>query len=188
MTSRASQETAIAASTVATERHEADLPPLIEALAAEPDSGRRPVPPLRLPPGLHGGFVDARDARDGSLSVTLLDGRRTRAALAPHVQGALLDQCIAQGQMVLLSDGQEVPLVVGAVQTAPVPTVDRDGTLAVEAQRIRLRANQQLRLEAGANSVTIEMDGDGRLMLRSERGVFDVAANLRIYSALVELP
>ena len=43
-------------------------------------------------------------------------------------------------------------------------------------------------LAAGMNSVVIEMDHEGRLKLRCERGVFDVAANLRIYSALVELP
>jgi hypothetical protein len=162
--------------------------PLLDALVEmAPASTQTEWPSLRLPPGLHGGFIDSYDARDGSLRVTLLDGRRTRAVLAPHVQRGLLDQCLSHRLMVLLSDA-EVPMVVGALQTAPAPFVDHDGTLSLEAKRIRLRASQELRLEAGANSVLIEMDEDGKLKLRCERGVFDVAANLRIYSALVELP
>jgi hypothetical protein len=169
---------------------DAGISPLIESLATVPtvaEAQGSELPAVRLPPGLHAAFVDSRDARDDSLRVTLLDGRRSRARLAPHVQRALLDQCLAHRLMVLLSDG-DVPVVVGALQTAPLPFVDRDGTLTIEARRLRLRAHEELRLEAGANTVLIEMDDEGRVKLRCERAVFDVASNLRIYSALVELP
>jgi hypothetical protein len=165
------------------------LPPLLETLVDAPASavGEAEVPSVRLQPGLHGGFVDAHDARDGSLRVTLMDGRRTRAALASHVHPDLVTQCITQRSMVLLSDG-DPPCVVGALQTAPSPVVESGGAVSIAADRIHLRANQELRLEAGVNTVLIEMGDDGKVRLRCERGIFDVAANLRIYSALVELP
>jgi hypothetical protein len=175
---------------LAAEPVDAGVSPLLEALVATApaqSNEEEAWPTLRLPPGLHGGFIEAHDARDRSLRVTLLDGRRTRAVLASHVQQGLLEQCMAHRLMALLSDA-DIPIVVGVLQTGPAPVVDRDGTLTVDAKRIRLRASQELRLEAGPNSVLIEMDDEGKLKLRCERGVFDVAANLRIYSALVELP
>jgi hypothetical protein len=168
------------------------LPPLLEALIANPVGARASttepaVPTLRLPPGLHAGFVESHDAHDGTLRVALLDGRLTRATRAPHVHPDLLSQCIAQRSMVLLSDA-DPPLVIGALQTTPSPMVESGGSLTLAADRIHLRANQELRLEAGINTVLIEMGADGKVRLRCERGIFDVAANLRIYSALVELP
>ncbi len=168
------------------------LPPLLETLVEAPASSvaaasEAALPAVRLPPGLHGGFIDASDARNGSLRVTLMDGRPTRAALASHVHPDLVAQCLAQRTMVLLSDG-DPPRVVGALQTAPSPVVESGGAVSIAADRIHLRANQELRLEAGVNTVLIEMSDDGKVRLRCERGVFDVAANLRIYSALVELP
>jgi hypothetical protein len=170
----------------------APLPPLLDALLTVPETAAPAVeeaelPTVRLGPGLHGGFVEARDAREGALRISLMDGRATRAILAPHVHPDLVPQCMSLRTMVLLADGHP-PVVVGALQTAPAPIVDRDGALTIAAERIHLRANQELRLETGENSVLIEMGADGKVRLRCERGVFDVAANLRIHSALVELP
>jgi N-acetylmuramic acid 6-phosphate (MurNAc-6-P) etherase len=87
---------------------------------------------------------------------------------------------------VILADTPRGPTIVGALQTARAVSVEPDGTVALEGKAIRIRADKAISLETGASAVRLEESG--RVRAEGHRMVIDMSSNVRVLSALVELP
>ncbi|WP_437840097.1 hypothetical protein [Sorangium sp. So ce1153] len=139
----------------------------------------------RLGPGLHLVHLDL--GTPDATTVRTLDGRRLTAVLADEVDPRLLVECRRAGRPVIACDTARGPTVVGALQTAPSVQHEPDGTLVLEGKRVRIVAEKGVTVEAGtAASMALESTGKARLV--GDRMVIDMSANVRVLSALVELP
>ena len=141
--------------------------------------------PERLGPGLHLVHVDL-GTRDATM-VRTLDGRRLSAILADEVSPLLLAECRRAGRMMIVCETQHGPTIVGALQTAPAIAHEPDGTLVLEAVRVRITADEGITLEAGTRA-KIALESTGKARLVGDRMVIDMSSNVRVLSALVELP
>ena len=140
---------------------------------------------VALGPGIHPATVELKSS--ASYHVKLLDGRRARATLARGVSPRLLDECLQSRRVVMLADADAGPVILGALQTAPVPQVQEGaGVFEVQASQIRLKADTSIVLQAGSSSLVLEKSGVARI--DGERMVIDVAALLRVLATKVELP
>jgi hypothetical protein len=169
----------------------------------------------RLGPGLHLVHVDlgvelgatGRDERavshDGAASgpipqgprprignatmVRTLDGRRLTAAIADDVDVGLVDECRRRSRTMIAVDTSRGPTIVGALQTQRTIEHEADGTLVLSGKSVRVVAEQAISIEAGtATSVALESTGKARMT--GDRMVIDMSANVRVLSALVQLP
>ncbi len=119
-------------------------------------------------------------------SVRLTTGERVTAELAPGMCQAFARECVRARRMVVLTDGANGPCIAGALQTEAHPAVDARGTLALEAEHVRLRAQRSLTLEVPGGR--IELEPGGVVKLEGDRLVLDAAALVRILSSRVEVP
>jgi hypothetical protein len=145
---------------------------------------RKPKTNRALGPGLHALHIDL--FADGECRVRTLTGERMRAVVGDAVDPALVEECLRFGRMVIGADTERGPTVIGALQTTRSLSHEPDGTVVLEAKEIRLRARERVRVEAGASSLSLQKAG--RSNLRGERLVIDMSSNVRVLSALVELP
>jgi hypothetical protein len=139
----------------------------------------------RLGPGLHLVHLDlgATDAP----TVRTLDGKRLAAVVAEGVDTRLLAECRRTGRAMIACDTERGVTIVGALQTAPSVEREPDGTLVLEGTRVRIVAEKGVSVEAGAGaSMALESTGKARLV--GDRMVLDMSSNVRVLSALVELP
>jgi hypothetical protein len=138
-----------------------------------------------LGPGLHLVHVDL-GTRDATV-VRTLDGRRLPAVVADEVSPTLVVECRRDGRTMIACDTLRGPTIVGALQTAPSIAPEPDGTLVLQGTRVRIVAEKGVTLEAGTRaSMALEATGKARLV--GERMVIDMSSNVRVLSALVELP
>jgi hypothetical protein len=142
-----------------------------------------PTPEV-LGPGLHGAKIEMRVG--AKVRLRCLDGRRVMAVLADGLDARLADECLRSGRMVVACDGPWGPTVAGALQTELPVFREVNGTVVVDGKEIRLTAARRLVIEAGTSSLRLEHEG----VVRAEgnRMVIDMGANVRVLSALVELP
>ncbi|HSN99769.1 MAG TPA: hypothetical protein VLS89_15845 [Candidatus Nanopelagicales bacterium] len=147
---------------------------------------KRPEPtPERLGPGLHLVHLDLGAA--GATAVRTLDGRRLAAFVADEVDPALIAECRRAGRPMIACDAERGPTIVGALQTAPSVQRERDGTLVLSGKRVRVVAEQGVTLEAGA-AAAMSLEASGKARVVGDRMVIDMSSNVRVLSALVELP
>ncbi|MEZ4373766.1 MAG: hypothetical protein R3B07_23295 [Polyangiaceae bacterium] len=138
-----------------------------------------------LTPGaLYGAFVEL--AAESTYSVRLLDGDLVQAELAPGVEPSLISDVLQRRAMVLVSPTQDALLILGALQTRMTPGVNADGDLDVRARRVNLQADEEVKLRSGQSE--IQLQSQGRMRINGERLYMRVHANVRVYSAKVELP
>ena len=137
-----------------------------------------------LGPGLHPAVIELRSG--AAFRVRLMDDARRKAVLADGVDPRLVDECLRTGRLVILCDTKRGVTILGALQTAPSLAREADGTLTLEARTIRLRAEKNVVIEAGPSSLTLDRSGSVRA--EGERMVIDMGSNVRVLSALVELP
>ena len=157
------------------------------ALRAVPSlkTSRKRGPASQLSPGaLYGGFIEL--AAEGVYSVRLLDGQLVQAELAPGVESSLIQDELQRRALVLLSPTPDALLILGALQTRMTPGVNADGDLEVRARRVNVEAEEQLELRSGQSE--LQLQHQGRMRLNGERLYMRVHANVRVYSAKVELP
>lgn len=138
-----------------------------------------------LGPGLHLVHVDL-GTRNATM-VRTLDGRRLSAIVADEVHPLLVVECRRAGRMMIACDTQHGPTIVGALQTAPAVAHEPDGTLVLEGKRVRIVADDGVTLEAGTRS-QMALLPNGKARLVGDRMVIDMSSNVRVLSALVELP
>jgi translation initiation factor IF-1 len=147
-------------------------------------ASRRKEKPTVLGPGMHAGVIEMHN--EGSFRIRLLDGTRVKAALGDGVDPALAQECLRDGRTVMLAETSRGPVVLGALQTTRSLERTPDGTLVLEARRIRLRAQDAVIVQAGEASLRVQ--ADGTVCTEGESMLIDMSSNVRVLSALVELP
>lgn len=155
-----------------------------------PKSSRKPrlevVPPAQpaLPAGLHGAVVELR-TKEG-FRVRSMSGERFVAVVGDGVELELVEECLRTGRIAVVCQTVRGPAIVGALQTTRSIVREANGTLSVDAETIKLRGKQKVVIQAG--EVTLVLDKSGHLRTRGERMVIDMSSNVKVLSALVELP
>ncbi len=158
--------------------------------ARAPKSSRKPrleaVPPAQpaLSPGLHGAVVELRTKT--GFRVRSMAGERFAAVLGDGVEVELVDECMRTGRMAIVCQTVRGPTIVGALQTTRSIVRDANGAVTLDAREIKIRGKQRVLLQAG--EVTLVLDESGRLRTTGERMVIDMSSNVKVLSALVELP
>jgi hypothetical protein len=137
-----------------------------------------------LGPGLHAGFIEM--SLDGTYGVRLASGARGTAVLGDGVEPELAEECKRDSRLVVLCDTERGPTIVGALQTARSVVRTADGALSISARTIRLQAEERLQIEAGR--VALRVDKGGEMRAQGDKMVIDMGSNVRVLSALVELP
>jgi hypothetical protein len=140
--------------------------------------------PAALGPGIHPGVIEMLVGP--SFRIRLLSGPRISAVLGDEVDAVLAEQCLRDGRTVMLAETSRGPTILGALQTTRSLERLPDGTLALEAKKIRLRAKEGVTIEAGESSLRVR--ADGTVQTEGERMLIDMSSNVRVLSALVELP
>lgn len=137
-----------------------------------------------LSPGLHAAFIEM--ASDKSFRIRSVNGQRMLARLGDGVERALVEQCMRSNQLVIITATDAEVLILGALQTQRTFHREPDGTLMIESERVELRAEKEVRLQTGASA--LKLNEDGKVRINGHRMVLDVDTNVRVLSALVELP
>lgn len=140
--------------------------------------------PEALGAGLHAGTIELRSG--ASYRVRTTAGTQIRAVLGDGIDPELAVECLRASRLVILCDTERGPTILGALQTTRSMVHEPDGTLTIEAKAIHLRAEKGIRIEAGQASITL--DEAGAMRTEGERLVIDMSSNVRVLSALVELP
>jgi hypothetical protein len=139
---------------------------------------------LPLGPGLHAGQVETQKGTQWQLR--LLDGRVFSASLGPAVSPALLEEAAVDGRLVIVTEGAQGPIILGALQTAPTISPNAEGVLELRLRRLSIETTEELRL--GSKQSSLELRADGKTRLRSRRVLIDAPDHVKVRSALVELP
>ena len=137
-----------------------------------------------LGPGIHAVTVEL--GTGGRFRIRTMTGARVVAQLADGLERELVEECIHARRMVLAADGERGPVILGALQMSRTPAIDREGTLALTAKTLRLRAEKAIELDVGPASLALQENGV--VQLRGDRMVLNIAALVRVLSARVELP
>lgn len=137
-----------------------------------------------LTPGLHAAHLEMASER--SFRIRLLGGQRVLARLGDGVERELVEQCLRSNQLVIVTATETDVLILGALQTQRTFHREPDGTLMIESKRVEVRAEDEVQLRSGASAVKLREDG--RVRINGHRMVLDVDTNVRVLSALVELP
>jgi hypothetical protein len=124
-------------------------------------------------------------ACNGRYRVRLLRGDLVPADVAPGVDPAFADECMAERTTVIVGDGAGGAVILGALQTRSSAT-DVHGRVRLSGQDVELHAQRSIALRVGDAALTI--DADGAVRLAGKRLTVDVAAVMRVLSAKVELP
>jgi hypothetical protein len=156
-----------------------------------PSSARRARATAALGPGLHPGTIELTTAegegeKPRSFRVRVGGEKLVSATLGPGVSPALAEECMREGRTVVLVDGPDGIRIAGALQTAPTIAPDAQGTLALEAKHLRVRAERSIAIEVPGGGLTLEQGGVVRM--EGDKLVLDMAALVRIFSARVEIP
>ncbi len=157
-------------------------------MASTKGTSRRPIPTSRttpLGPGCHAATIELKTGT--AYRVKLLDGRRAKATLACSVSTKLVDACLHSRRTIMLAEGERGPVIIGVLQTAPVPEVHGEtGVFEVNARDVVLRADASIVLQVGASKFTLDKSGVARV--DGERMVIDVDTLLRVLANKAELP
>jgi hypothetical protein len=148
-------------------------------------SQRAPRRASGLGPGLHLVHVDLGSGQ--ATTVRTLNGRRLTAAIADDVDTDLVDECRRKGRLMLACDTSRGPTLMGALQTRRTIEHEPDGSLVIAAKRVRIAADEGVSLEAG-QSASMTLSANGKARMTGDRMVIDMSANVRVLSALVQLP
>lgn len=97
------------------------------------------------------------------------DGERVRlrfgeddeadARLARSLDPAVVHTSVARGEVVLVQEGPEGLVVLGALRTAATPGVDKGDEYVVEARRLKLVADHEISLVSGASQIAVRAIG-----------------------------
>ena len=144
-------------------------------------SSARPVTPLHVVPQLAAGAALARlVAPAGDVWEVRVGGQTHHVGVCPSVDPALLAEACEAGARVLI-EVSGTPLIVGVVQVARTPTMDREGNLIADAQRVILRGAQEVLLQSKRSYVRLQHEDIelyGRDSLTRARGVAKILARM----------
>jgi hypothetical protein len=120
-------------------------------------------------------WVEPWDGEE-SVAVSMLDGRKTRAKVLAQVDRSVLEDAIADRQLVLLatSDGQLT--VIGSICTR------KPKKLKLEAEHLELTGTKSVLLKAGRAALELRQDGNvelvGSRISAASRGLFRIVGRM----------
>jgi len=129
-------------------------------------------------PALGAGAHFARLAKSlgaGRYEATLMTGERMDVGVAPEVDVELAEQCLAEGEIVLLGARGDDAVIYGALRTK-----------AARPDEVLIEAPKRLVLRAGKARLTLT--SEGKIKLLGSEVTIDAPREVRIASARVEIP
>ncbi len=124
---------------------------------------------------------------DQSLRVRTRSGSALPARLDPSFEPELALECLRDHRPVLAeigADGEAV--LLGALQQRRGASRDAHDTLELTGKRLELGASDEVRIKVGKS--VLRLDKHGVVRMTGQKLTMDVAAVVRVLSALVELP
>lgn len=112
---------------------------------------------------------------EGRYEAHLISGDRVEIRVAPEVDLALADRCLAEQEIVLVGAMGDDVVLFGALRTKEQKPED----VVVEASR---------RLVLRAGKARLELSADGKVKLSGNAVTIDAPHEVRIVSARVEVP
>jgi hypothetical protein len=150
---------------------------------AKPKAMKRGAPALG--PGIHPARIEMR--ADGAFRVRTAGGELLAARLAEGFEEAFAEECMRERRTVMIAEGTEVEAVIlGALQTSRAVERDAHDTVRIEGKRVELEAEEGISIQVGKS--TLRLDRHGAVKIVGQKMTMDVAAVVRVLSALVELP
>lgn len=134
-----------------------------------------------MPPGLHAGVVEMKTKR--AFRVRLASGEVVKATLGDGVSAVLVDACLRERRLVVVTPIPDGIAIVGALQTQPVQSSDE---VSIAARSVEIDAQQAISLRAGKAKITLEKDG--AIRITGDAATMRLAKALRVLAAKVELP
>lgn len=151
------------------QRDPEDLPPKLAELGVSP-AAPKPEASTRLP-----GLALARivNLGEGGQLELKVGGRSVAGHADDTVHEAVLRTAHERGEPVLVEDREGVLFVVGALRTQPTPGVDAMSHVTIEADRIELKAKEEIALSSGVAAVALRAIGEvetyaDRILSRAE--------------------
>lgn len=135
------------------------------------------TPPVRaaLPgPGAHFAKLHRKIA-EGRYEAHLFSGERLEIGVAPDVDLALADRCLAEQEVVLVGALGAEAVLFGALRTKES-----------RAEEVVVEAPRKLVLRAG--KAKLELRADGKVKLTGDGVTVDAPGEIRLASAHVEIP
>ena len=132
------------------------------------------APVSALGPGAHFAKLFKKLA-EGRYEAHLMGGERREIGVAPEVDLALADRCLAEQEIVLVGTMGGDVVLFGALRTKE----QKDDEVVVEAKR---------RLVLRAGKAKLELSADGKVRLSGNAVTLDAPHEVRIVSAHVEIP
>lgn len=130
--------------------------------------------PAALGPGAHFAKLFARLA-EGRYEARLMTGESVPCTVAPEVDLAFADRCLARQDVVLLGMLDGEPALFGALRT-------KDET----AEEFEIAAPRRVVLKSGKSK--LELRADGRIKIIGDEVTIDAPREVRLASARVEIP
>jgi hypothetical protein len=131
-------------------------------------------PGAALGPGAHFAKLFKKLA-EGRYEAHLMAGERVEIGVAPEVDLALADRCLAEQEIVLVGALGDEAVLFGALRTKE----QKPEVVVVEAER---------RLVLRAGKAKLELSADGKVKLSGNDVTIDAPREVRIVSAHVEVP
>lgn len=169
----------------------------VEPLSAQEraSAARRRAPArAQVTPGLTVVTIELADVAKGTSGekshpyrVRTASGAPLPASLAPGFDEAFARECLRDYRAVLAEvrdDG--TASLVGALQTRSHVSRDDQDTAELSGKRVEIRADEEARIVVGKAALKLGKDGQVRLV--GNRATIDMAALVKVMSALVELP
>lgn len=155
---------------------------------------KRSAAVTKLTPGLTVVSIELADVAKGASGekgypyrVRTSSGATLPATLAEGFDEAFASECLRDYRTVLAEvrdDGTAV--LLGALQTRSHVSRDDHDTAELSGKRVEIRADEEARIVVGKASLKLGRDGQVRLV--GNRATIDMAALVKVMSALVELP
>lgn len=144
----------------------------------------RTAPDPALPPGIHAARVEAR--RGALFEVRTLAGQRARARLADDVEEALIEERLAERGTVIVAQGEDGAVILGALQARRAVTRDAQDTARLEARRVEIDATEGVSIRVGKSAMRLDPQGGVRIV--GQKMTLDIAEVVRVLAAMCELP
>jgi len=140
--------------------------------------------PPTLAPGVHPGRIELQSR--GAFRVRTLAGEVVSARLHEGFDPEFAEECLRDKRTVFVAQGPDGALLLGALQTSRAVSRDAHDTLRVRGKRLHLEADDGIAIQVGKS--TLRLDAQGNVKIVGQKMTMDVAAVVRVLSALVELP
>ena len=137
-----------------------------------------------LEPGIHPGRIELQSR--GAFRVRTLAGEIVSARLHEGFDAAFAEECLRDKRTVFVTQGPDGALLLGALQTSRAVSRDAHDTLRLSGKRLHLEADEGIAIQVGKS--TVRLDAQGTVKIVGQKLTMDVAAVVRVLSALVELP